>query len=99
LSFDLRSDSECSTQAPQFVIVTADEIVHTASCASGMIQALTVSGWKRVSFDPTNSRQLSPAVAPGMAVKTIALVMDQPIATGMAVLDNINVNGRYIGRQ
>src|SRR6266576_836057 len=99
LSFDLRSDSECSTQAPQFVIVTADEIVHKANCASGTIQALTVSGWKRVSFDPTNSRQLSPAVAPGMAVKTIALVMDQPIATGTAVLDNINVNGRYIGRQ
>ena len=99
LSFDLRSDSECSTQAPQFVIVTADEIVHKANCASGTIQALTVSGWKRVSFDPTNSRQLSPAVTPGMAVKTIALVMDQPVATGMAVLDNINVNGRYIGRQ
>ncbi len=99
LSFDLRSDSECSASAPQFVIVTADEIVHKANCASGTIQALTVSGWKRVSFDPTNSRQLSPAVAPGVAVKTIALVMDQPIATGMAVLDNINVNGRYIGRQ
>jgi hypothetical protein len=99
LSFDLRSDSECSAGAPQFVIVTVDEIVHKASCASGTIQALTVSGWKRVSFDPANSRQLSPAVAPGMAVKTIALVMDQPIATGMAVLDNINVNGRYIGRQ
>jgi hypothetical protein len=79
--------------------VTADEIVHKANCASGTIQALTVSGWKRVSFDPANSRQLSPAVAPGTAVKTIALVMDQPIATGMAVLDNINVNGRYIGRQ
>ena len=99
LSFDLRSDSECSTHAPQFVIVTADEIVHKANCASGTIQALTVSGWQRVSFDPSNPGQLSPAVAPGMAVKTIALVMDHPIATGMAVLDNINVNGRYIGKQ
>jgi hypothetical protein len=99
LSFDMRSDSECSTQAPQFVIVTADEIVHKANCASGTIQALTVSGWRRVSFDPTNPGQLSPAVAPGMAVKTIALVMDRPIGTGMAVLDNINVNGRYVGWQ
>jgi len=99
LSFDLRSDSECSTQAPQFVIVTADEIVHKAGCASGTTQALTASGWRRVSFDPANPGQLSPAVAPGMAVKTIALVMDHPIGTGMAVLDNINVNGRYVGRQ
>jgi hypothetical protein len=99
LSFDLRSDSECSTRAPQFVVVTADEVVHRANCASGTIQALTVSGWQRVSFDPANPRQLSPAVAPGTAVKTIALVMDHPIGTGMAVLDNINVNGRYVGRQ
>jgi hypothetical protein len=99
LSFDLRSDSECSTQAPQFVIVTADEIVHKGGCASGTTQALTASGWRRVSFDPANPGQLSPAVAPGMAVKTIALVMDHPIGTGMAVLDNINVNGRYVGRQ
>ena len=99
LSFDMRSDSECSTQAPQFVVVTADEIVHKASCASGTIQALSVSGWRRVTIDPANPRQLSPAVAPGTAVKTIALVMDSPVGTGMAVLDNINVNGRYIGRQ
>ncbi len=99
LSFDMRSDSECSTQAPQFVVVTADEIVHKASCASGTMQALSVSGWRRVTIDPANPGQLSPAVAPGMVVKTIALVMDSPIGTGMAVLDNINVNGRYIGRQ
>ena len=99
LSFDLRSDSECSARAPQFVVVTADEIVHRGSCANGTIQSLSVSGWQRVSFDPANARQLSPAVAPGTAVKTIALVMDQPVGSGMAVLDNINLNGRYIGRQ
>jgi hypothetical protein len=99
LSFDLRSDSECSAKAPQFVVVTADEVVHKASCASGTVQSLTVPGWQRVTFDPANSEQLSPAVAPGTAVKTIALVMDQPVGSGMAVVDNINVNGRYIGRE
>ena len=99
LSFDLRSDSECTAKAPQFVIVTTDEVVHKASCASGTVQSLTVPGWQRVSFDPANSGQLSPAVTPGMAVKTIALVMDQPVGSGMAVVDNINVNGRYIGRE
>ena len=99
LSFDLRSDSECSAKAPQFVVVTADEVIHRASCASGTVQPLTVAGWQRVSFDPTNSKQLSPAVAPGAVVKTVAVVMDQPMANGMAVLDNININGRYIGRE
>jgi hypothetical protein len=99
LGFDLRSDSECSTHAPQFVVVTVDEVVHKASCASGSIQQLAVAGWQRVSFDPTNAKQLSPALAPGMAVKTVALVMDHPVGSGMAVLDNINVNGRYITRE
>jgi len=99
LSFDLRSDSECSAQGPQFVVVTADEVVHKANCASGTVQSLSVPGWQRVSFDPANAHQLSPAVAPGTPVKTIALVMDHPTGSGMAVLDNINVNGRYIVRQ
>jgi len=99
LSFDLRSDSECSSHAPQFVVVTADEVVHKASCASGTVQPLTVAGWQRVSFDPANARQLTPAVAPGTTVKTVALVMDHPTGSGMAVLDNINLNGRYIGWQ
>jgi hypothetical protein len=99
LSFDMRSDSECSKAAPQFVVVTTDEVVHKANCASGRVQQLTVSGWQRVSFDPSNSAQVSPAVQPGMAVKTIALVMDRSTGTGMAVLDNINVNGKYIGRE
>ena len=97
LSFDLRSDSECSTQAPQFVVVTADDVVHRVSCASGTIQPLSVTGWQRVSFDP--AQQLTPAVAPGTAVKTIALVIDHPVGSGMAVLDDINVNGRYVVRQ
>jgi hypothetical protein len=99
LSFDLRGDSECSAKAPQFVVVTTDEVIHRASCASGTVQPLTVAGWQRVSFDPANSRQLTPAVAPGAVVKTVAVVMDQPMANGMAVLDNINVNGRYVGRE
>ena len=99
LSFDMRSDSECSKGAPQFVVVTADEVVHKASCASGTAQQLAVPGWQRVSFNPANNAQLSPAVAPGTAVKTIALVMDHSTGTGMAVLDNVNINGKYIGRE
>ena len=97
LSFDLRSDSECSAQAPQFVVVTADDVVHKGSCAGGTIQPLSVAGWQRVSFDP--AQQLTPTVAPGTAVKTIALVMDHPVGSGMAVVDDINVNGRYVVRQ
>jgi hypothetical protein len=97
LGYDLRSDSECSAQAPQFIVVTADNVTHTAGCNAGSSQVLSVKGWKRVSFNPL--AQLSPPVQPGATVKTVALVMDRISVNGYAVLDNLNINGRYIGKQ
>jgi len=99
LSFDLRTDSECSAQAPQFVVITNDNVVHSAGCASGRARALTATGWKRVSFNPGDGSQITPAVKPGTTVKTIALVMDKIAGNGYAVLDNINLNGTFIGKQ
>jgi len=97
LGYDLRIDSECSAQAPQFVVITSDNVTHTAGCASGSSQRLSVRGWKRVSFSP--GAQLTPPVQPGATVKTVALVMDRVAASGYAVIDNVNFNGRYIGKQ
>jgi hypothetical protein len=99
LSFDMRTDSECSAKAPQFVVITNDNVVHSAGCASGRARALTATGWKRVSFNPADGSQISPPVKPGTTVKTVALVMDKIAGNGYAVLDNINLNGTYIGKQ
>ena len=99
LSFDMRTDSECSARAPQFVVITNDNVAHSAGCASGRAQALTASGWKRVSFNPTDPSQITPPVKPGTTVKTVALVMDKIAGNGYAVLDNINLNGTFIGKQ
>jgi Viral BACON domain len=99
LGFDVRTDSECSRQAPQFVVITADNVVHTAGCTNGSSQMLSVPGWKRVTFNTGNRAQVTPAIQPGMTVKTVALVMDHVVGNGFAVLDNINLNGLYIGKQ
>jgi hypothetical protein len=99
LSFDMRTDSECSAKAPQFVVITNDNVVHSAGCASGRARALTATGWKRVSFNPADGSQISPPVKPGTSVKTVALVMDKIAGNGYAVLDNINLNGTFIGKQ
>jgi hypothetical protein len=99
LGFDVRTDSECSRQAPQFVVITADNVVHTAGCTNGSSQMLSVPGWKRVTFSTGNRAQVTPAIQPGMTVKTVALVMDHVVRNGFAVLDNINLNGLYIGKQ
>jgi hypothetical protein len=99
LGFDVRTDSECSRQAPQFVVITADNVVHTAGCTNGSSQMLSVPGWKRVTFNTGNRAQVNPAIQPGMTVKTVALVMDHIAGNGFAVLDNINLNGLYIGKR
>jgi hypothetical protein len=99
LGFDIRSDSECTPRAPQFVIVTNDKVIHVAGCAYGTSQNLSVAGWKRVSFNPTNSSQVTPAVQANTTVTTVALVMDQIARTGIAVLDNINLNGTVVGKE
>jgi hypothetical protein len=99
LGFDVRTDSECSAQAPQFVVITSDNVVHTAGCTNGSSQTLSVGGWKRVTFNTANRAQVTPAIPPGMTVKTVVLAMDQVARNGFAVLDNINLNGLYIGKQ
>ena len=99
LGFDVRTDSECSRQAPQFVVITADNVVHTAGCTNGSSQMLSVPGWKRVTFNTGNRAQVTPAIQPGTTVKTVALVMDHVVGSGFAVLDNINLNGLYIGKR
>lgn len=96
LGYDLRAGSECSSTAPEFVVVTNDNVVHHAGCSQGRVQAAGTTGWQSVHFDPTDAAQLSPPVAPGTTVTTVALVMDQVGSSGSAVLAHINVNGKVI---
>jgi hypothetical protein len=93
VGFDLLAGSNCTATAPQLVVITADDVTHTAGCAAGSAKALA-SGWQRVRFNPAS--QLSPAVNPGSQIKAIALVMDQTTGKGIAVLNNIALNGQLI---
>ena len=101
LGFDLRQGSQCTAKSPRFVVVTTDDVVHKASCASATQQASPAKGWQRVRIDPTNPAQMVPAISPSSKVKSMHLVVDDGPETGssIAVIDNINVNGKLIGRQ
>jgi hypothetical protein len=103
LGFDLRSGSHCTATSPRFVVVTADDVTHNVvGCASGATQPAPATGWVRVSFDPTT--QATPAIIPGQAIKSISIVLDEGPETtstpgsGLAVLDNIKVNGVTVGK-
>jgi hypothetical protein len=98
LGFDLLAGSECTAQAPQFVVISDDQVEHVANCANGTIRQAPATGWKRVRFNPTVAAQLDPPLQPGATVTTIALVMDHVAGEGIAVLDNININGAMIDK-
>jgi Viral BACON domain len=101
LGYDIRSGSQCTATSPRFVVVTSDDVVHKIGCASATTQPAPVTGWKRLRFDPSNPSQTVPAIAPGSKVKTMHLVLDGGPENGgsMVVLDNIDINGKFIGQQ
>jgi hypothetical protein len=101
LGYDIRNGGQCTAKSPRFVIVTSDDVVHKLGCSTGTAQPAPARGWKRLRFDPSSSAQTAPAIAPGTKVKSLYLVLDDGPETGpsMVVLDNININGTFIGKQ
>jgi len=99
LGFDIRQGSLCTLKGPRFVVVTSDAVVHTlGGCGLANVQPAPAKGWQRFRFDPAKA---VPAIAPDSTIKSIALVLeDGPDAEGgMVVLDNINVNGNFVGHE
>jgi hypothetical protein len=101
LGYDIRGGSPCTVRSPRFVVVTSDDVVHKIGCATGTAQPAPAAGWKRLRFDPANPTQTTPAISSGTKVKSIYLVLDEGPETGssIVVLDNININGKFIGQQ
>jgi Viral BACON domain len=101
LGYDIRNGGQCTTKSPRFVVVTSDDVVHKIGCSGGIAQPSPATGWKRLRFDPSNLAQTAPAITPGSKVKSIHIVLDGGPETGasMVVLDNVNINGTFIGHQ
>lgn len=101
LGYDIRSGGQCTATTPRFAIVTSDEVVHKAGCATGTSQPAPAAGWKRLRFDPANPAQMNPPIAQGSKIKSVYLLMDGGPETGssVVVLDNVDVNGKIIGKQ
>jgi hypothetical protein len=106
LGFDIRQGTHCTASSPHFVVVTSDDVTHVLTgCANGTTQAAPAPGWVRMQFDPSNAIQAKPAIAPGQAIKSIAIVLDEGpeasphVGGGLAVIDNITVNGTVVKEQ
>jgi len=111
LGYDIRTGSHCGNGAPRFNVRTADGTLHFVGCNSPPALVAGVSpGWKRLRWTAAELLFATPSIAPGSVVQSIAILFDEgqdtPSAgppgvetgSGLAVLDNIDVNGTLVGR-
>lgn len=93
--------SHCGAGAPRFNVVTQDNVTHFIGCASPPpVQQQVGNGWLRLRWDPATA---FPPIAPNAQVKSISIVFDEgqdtgPDNFGVAVIDNIDINGTIVGR-
>jgi hypothetical protein len=99
LGYDYREGGQCTATSPHFVLVVSSG-THTLGCSTGTSTAGPVKGWIRVRFDLAKLGLL-----PGDTVMSLKLVLDYgpesgaTAAGGMVVIDNIDVNGKFVGKQ
>src|SRR5947209_7494778 len=111
LGFDIRDGSHCGAGAPRFNVVTMDGITHFLGCqAATTVSADTgepalEAGWTRKKLTPSDLNQAFPTIPMGAmstqnTVSSIAIVFDEGTdqGVGFAILDNININGVFLGR-
>jgi hypothetical protein len=94
--------SHCGNGAPRFDVITQDDVDHFIGCNSPPGTVSTFSqGWTRLRWGPANA---FPPIQSTDTIKTLAIVFDEandtggPDFFGLAVLDNIDVNGVLVGR-
>ena len=93
--------SHCGAGAPRFNVVTSFG-THFIGCASPAPTQLAMGdGWTRLRWDPA---QAFPPIPTGAEVQAIDIVFDEGTDTapdhfGIAILDNVTVNGVGIGRR
>jgi hypothetical protein len=105
LGFDYRNGGHCGAGAPRFN-VTTNVMTHFFGCADGTPSQAPQDPlqWTRVRF---TLAQGAPPAAAGEIIQSIGIVFDEgtdtpsaqdPNGIGLAVIDNIDVNGKLITR-
>jgi hypothetical protein len=110
LGFDIRKSaapaspmgSHCGAGAPRFNVITSDGVTHFVGCASPVpIIGPASTDWTRLRYNPLLA---FPPILPIQTVDRISIVFDEgssdtgPDFFGLAVLDNIDINGVLVGQ-
>lgn len=109
VGFDYRNGGHCGAGAPRFNIDTDMGFFFVGGCSNGTRTAAPQDPlqWTRVRIDTSNPAQSFPVIPVGSTVKSINIIFDEGTDTanndaegvGLAVLDNIFINGVLITRE
>jgi len=103
-SFADASGSHCGAGAPRFDVITSDNVDHFVGCASPPpLQTATGVGFVRLRWTVAQLAAAFPPILPTDSVKSITIIFDEgqdtaPDYFGLAVLDNIDINGTLVGQ-
>jgi len=107
LGYDFRNGGHCGAGAPRFNLTTQDNVLHfIGGCANSTQTPSTQDPqWTRATASPTDPAQAFPPVTPNSRIKSLTLIYDEgtdtptaqdPNGVGLAVVDNIFVDNRFI---
>jgi hypothetical protein len=109
VGYDYRNGGHCGAGAPRFNIDTNVGSSFVGGCSNGTQTPAPQDPlqWTRVRINLSNPAQSFPAIPVGSTVKSITLIFDEGTDTatndtqgvGLAVLDNIFINGVLITRE
>ena len=103
-SFADASGSHCGAGAPRFDVITSDNVDHFVGCASPPpLQTAAGVGFVRLRWTAAQLAAAFPPILPTDSVKSITIIFDEgqdtaPDYFGLAVLDNIDINGTLVGQ-
>ena len=103
IGWDVRDDGHCGAGAPRFNVTTSDGVLHFIGCNSPAptsdVAVVDDEGrsWHRKRYDPATA---FPPIAPTDTVSSISIVFDEGTdqGEGFVYLDNIDINGKLIGK-
>jgi hypothetical protein len=114
LGYDFRNGTHCGAGAPRFNVVArlggTDSFHFIGACANGAQTPAPQdpAQWTRVRFNVTNPGQAFPVIPDGAEIRSITIIYDEgtdtptapdnPGGVGLAVIDNIFIDGEIVSR-
>ncbi|HYR87468.1 MAG TPA: hypothetical protein VE422_25515 [Terriglobia bacterium] len=109
VGFDIRNGTHCGAGAPRFnIVLEGSPTIHFVGCAAMTTTSTGLYGQRK----RATAAQLAadgvafPPIPAGSRIRSIAIIFDEgqdnptpsELGSGLAVLDNIDVNGNLVGR-